>query len=426
MNYITIALIALTAVPILFGALLGLMRGTRRALLRLILVVISIAVAFLMCKTVTKPVMNMNIGALGGSVENYLKQALLSKLPESLSEYAVPIVQSIMQVAVFLLSFFLVWLLTWAVAYPLCKLFVKKGAKPRRLIGLAIGAVQGVIVTLCVCAVLTGLLVQTNNVMAAVSGIQEITSSSTTEDSDAPRAAAAEEKTDEEPSVGSNIIDMIGDFANSPLGKFYDKIGAKPFTWLTQVKLENGSKITLPGQIEAIRGVVDMAKEISKLKDFDFVDLFKEGNIEALTEMFNQLSKIQGSLSNEAKDTINGMFKSFAKEVTGDMGIDFKDVDVTKVDFKKEGEIFANLSAYKGKELEDITDKDVDAIIDNLVDSDIMLDVLQKQDGVNLGAQLQDPARVEKISDKIDALEQDESVSREKIDALRQIFGLSA
>ena len=444
MNYITFAMVALSAIPVVIGLLLGLLRGTRRALLRLILLLISVGLAFALTGVVTTAVMNVQIASVGGSLkevlENYLLSILPESIPQSVVEYITPLAQCLLQVVVFLLLFVLSMFLTWAIAYPLCKLFVKKGNKPRRLIGLAIGAVQGIVVALVVCVVFTGLLVQTNNILATANDLQSIggeaqatvLSDGDIEDDDTgnvdPDYTVPDDGSDNGETANGGAmedlgqyLDLIGDYANSPLGQFYTSIGSKPFNFITQVKLEDGSKITLSGQIDAIRGVVSMAKELAKLQDIDFTHLFAEGNLEALKDIFDSLDAINRNLSDESKATINNLFNALAGEMASGMGFDLDDVSITDIDFAKEGEVFSNLAAYKNKDKDTLTVEDADDIIDNLVESDIILGVLQKQDGINIGSQFDDNEHGQIISDKIDSLEEG-GVEQSKIDALRHIF----
>lgn len=424
MNYISLAIIALTAVPILFGALLGLLRGSRRALLRLILVIVCVALSFALCGTVTKSVMNVNIDSFGGSVTEVVKDAMAEALPESMSDYALAIAQCLLQVFVFLLLFFATWFLTWLIVFPICKIFVKpkrvtdeSGAevvKKHRGFGALIGAVQGVIVAVCVCIVFTGLLVQTNNILVSANELSQLQSgvetASASEEGDVPEA-------DTESGSGlQDVQGLIGEYVDSGLGKLYDKIGSKAFAYITQVELEDGTKITLSGQIEALRGVVSMVKELLGLQDLDFANLLQQGNVEGLQALFNRLGDITDNLSDEAKATVNSMINSLGSQ----LGFGELDLDFTSVNFKKEGEIFVNLYQYNNKE-----DVSPDEIIDEMVKSDIIISILEKQEGINLSSQLEEEQR-DLLVDKINAMEASDDVPQEKIDAIRKIFGLTS
>ena len=451
MNYIVYAMISLTVAPIIFGTLLGLMRGSRRAFLRLILILLSVVLAFALYGTVANKLMETEISFNGESAkaDELLKSLLMSNMSESLAEaladYALPIAQSLLQIVVFLLLFGAFWFLTWLIVFPLCKLFVKKGKKPHRLLGGIFGIVQGAVVALVVCVVFSGLIINTGNIVAAANDLQNISGSEQTQDPEQiseyemedPDAENPEQDTDpdsgneneqppegEQPAEGSlfemlgQFGEMIDDYADSKLGKFYTKIGSKAFDKISEVKTEEG-KITLAGQVDAIRGLSKMAKELAKLQDIDFADLFKEGNIDNLKSIFDALGDITDELSDEAKKTIGNLVTAMGDE----LGVNLSGLDFTEIDFHKEGQIFSDLASYRDKDIEEITEQDVNNIIDNLVDSDIILDVLKENVNVDIGSHM-DEDHVEKIEEKIDALKES-GVEQDKIDALYKIFGIT-
>ena len=418
MNYITLVMVGLTVLPILFGALLGLLRGSRRALLRLILIVVCVAVAFALTGVVTKAVMNMQIEAIGGTVIDYLKQVLLGNLPESMAEFAIPIAQSILQVVIFLLLFSVLLLLTWAIVYPLCKLFVKKGKRPHRVIGLVIGAVQGVVVALVVCVIMTGLIVQANNVMVASSDLNQIIGGVETQSAEGDNASNVPAEEDNSMDL---VMGILSEYSDSGLAKMYNAIGAKPFALISQVKLEDGSKITFPGQVEAVCGLVDMAKELTELQGVQYDKLLTKDNIDKLEIIFGRLDEIKDGLSDEARTTVNKLMTTLSNE----MGLaNFNGINLMDINFQKEGEIFTRLYQYNEKDVSELTVDDAKSILHDIAQSDLILDMLQQKDGVNLSSQLNADEHQEIINGILEEMEADDEISQEKIDALRQIFGV--
>lgn len=453
MNYITLAMILLTALPILFGVLLGLLRGSRRATLRLVLVVVSIVLAFALTGVVTNWAMDLHINALGGTVVEYVQREMLSELPESMSGYVIPLAQSILQVAVFLLLFFVLWLLTWLIVYPLCKLFVK----PRRIkddsgkvvktkkyrgIGAIIGAVQGVLVAVCVCIVFTGLLAQTNKIMAAATDLADSIGEMGVEAS-ADNDIRALEDVDYDPDDGytnpddtssgeqstdGNAMDiinqysaMIADYVNSPLGKMYNTIGAKPFEWITSVKV-NDTTVTFSSQVDTLCNIVDdikkLAKEFVDLQNFDFSKLLEDGNVEDLQDLFDRLDAVMNDLSDETKAIIDDIISTVAQQ----SGLDIGDMKFTDIDFHKEGQIIVDMYEYTQKD--ELTMEDANDIVDKLVDSDLVIGIVSSQD-FDIDSKLNE-AQLDAVSSKIDEMEQNGTVSQDKIDALRSIFGLDS
>ena len=434
MNYILLAMALLTVMPIVFGVLLGLLRGSRRALLRLILIVVCIVVAFALCGTFAKTLMTTEIQINGESMvmQDFIRETITSDLPESMAEFAIPLVQSILQIMVFLVLFFVLWFLTWAIVFPICKLFVKPrrvkdergnvvSTKKHSLIGAVIGAVQGVIVAVCVCVVLTGLLVQTNSIMTASGELNGIMGESDTYAVDYDNSSDLPEEGD---ATASNfdIMGMVSEYADSGLAKMYDTIGAKPFARLSQVKLEDGTKITFPGQIEAVRGLVDIAKELIKLQDIDFKNLLTQENINTLETIFGNLDTIKAGMSDEARTTVNKLMTTLGDE----LGLaDLNSMNITGINFQKEGEIFTHLYEYNNKDTSELTREDAESILRDIAQSDLILDMLQQQDDINLSDQLDDAEHREMIADILDGMEADDTISQEKIDALRSIFGLN-
>ena len=425
MNYITLIMVFLTVLPILFGALLGLLRGSRRAVLRLILIVVSVGLAFALTGVVTEAIMNMEISALGGSVIDYLKNLIINSLPESvagsMSDYAVLVAQCLLQVIVFLLLFFIMWLLTWAIVYPLCKLFVRKGKRPHRIIGLVFGAVQGVVVALVVGVVMSGLLIQTGNVMSAMGDLNDMMGETTATQSASEEQAETSDGQSTE--MLDKIVGMIGEYADSGIAKMYDKIGSKPFALISRVKVDDETTFTLPGQVEAVQGLVKMANELIDLKDMNFDKLFIGDNIKTLDKIFTELNNIKNGMSDEARTTVNKLLVT----LSDDLGLaDFTGIDLTKIDFKKEGEIFTRLEEYNKKDVSELTEEDAEKIINDLLQSDLILDMLQQQDEVDINSQFDKSEHGEKITEIINGLEVDEekNITQEKIDALRQIFGM--
>ena len=455
MNYITLAIVGLTLMPILFGVLLGLLRGSRRALLRLVLVVVSIALAFALTGVVTKSLINMNIESIGGSIVDVLQQGILSNLPSGLADYTIPLAQSILQVVVFLLLFFVLWLLTWLIVFPICQIFVKPKrikddsgkvvkVKKHRLIGAAIGAVQGIIVAVIVCIVFTGLLVQTDKIVNAAADLTNAFSEVETTEGSADNSARIAEGNDLDddidegytyPDSGASSNEQTGEenpmemlnqytamitqYVDSPFGKMYNAIGAKPFEWITTVKV-NDTKVTFSSQVDIIcniaHDVSKLAKEFINLQNFDFYTLFEDGNVESLQELFDRLDGVINDLSDETKAIIDEMIGSLASQG----GLDIGDMKFTDINFHKEGQIIGDMYQYSQKD--ELTMEDANDIVEKLADSDIIFGIVNSQD-FDVSSKMNDE-QLDVVSQKIDEMAESGNISQSKIDALRDLFGL--
>lgn len=462
MNYITLAIIALTVLPIVFGVLFGLMRGSRRSLLRLILVLICIVLAFVLCGVVARGVLGMEISKYVGSedgesvtVKDYLLMILNGmlgdKMPESVGTLVVILVEIIVKVVLFLILFGVLMFLTWAIVFPICKTFVKpkkvkdsKGetiVKKRRWLGAIFGLIQGVAVGLCVCIVLSGLLVQTNKLMVAINefagGESDNEVASTTnkgeftlmdnevdgEEGNFDDGYIDDEETDDEQPDGpgsfggfEDISGKITEYSDSIFGKMYNSIGAKPFDWLAKVKDADGKTYTLSGQVDAISGMIKMARILlDMLNQFQSGDIFANG-IDGIVDLFNQLAMLN-ELGPEAKGTINAILQDVASSMLGDS---FGDVDlsgITDVDFAKEGQIIQDLYDYSQKET--LTKEDTKDMIEKAAESDLVLTVLESS-GSNLSNEFAD--NKDMIQDAIDGME---NIDEARKDRLRDIFGIN-
>lgn len=190
-NYIIIAFWSVTALALVLGIVMGAVRGTNRSILRLILVLVSAVAAFFMRNWITDLVLNAQVG------ETTLQQTILDALGsdlQALGDTVIIMIKVMASAVVFFAVFYLLKLITWMIVYPLCKLFVKKGEKKHRVIGGAIGLVQGVVVALCICIPLGGVAVQANKVLVAANTLSQQDSSSASLPGDSYYASSEEDK----------------------------------------------------------------------------------------------------------------------------------------------------------------------------------------------------------------------------------------
>ena len=431
-NYLVLAITVLTALPIVFGILLGLLRGSRRALLRLILILLCIVLAGVLCNSVTDAVVEVDISQVTGESESmtvteFLEQSLGEDLAE-LGDYIVPIMQSLVKVIMFLLLFFLFWLVSWIIVYPICKLFVKpkkvtddngKTRKKRhRLVGAAIGLVQGVVVALCVCIVINGLFGVTGDLMQAADGLSSI---QPPESEEVAMYAEGEESNDDVTSAIGDVNALFAEYKESALGKLYTKVGTKPFAFISSVKTKDDRTITLPGQVEALTGIVDIAKEFMKITELDFDNLYAEGNIQTLTEILNNIQAVKDGMSEEASGTVEGMLEVLGKSF---------EVDVKRfynINFANEAEAFNKLSQYKDADFSSMSPDEIKAaatdIVKSVGKSELLLDILADQD-IDIGHGLDDE-QIDEINNALDKLVESDDLDAETVAKLREIFGLS-
>ena len=436
-NYFILAILALTAVPIVLGVLLGLLRGSRRALLRLILIVVCIVVAVFVCGSVTNMVVEVDIsgyveGAEGTmTVTDYVAQMLGEDL-QDLGDYVVPIIQSLVKIVLFLTIFFVLWFFSWLIIYPLCKLFVKPKKvldsngrmkkKKHRLLGGLFGLIQGVAVALCVCIVFNGLFFVGGQLMEISEGIQYINENT----SEGEPSTYAEEGDSTEEGSGSIFGDIdfkawLEEYKSSSIAQIYDKVGSKPFAWLTKVETKDGRTVTLSGQMEALDGIVDIACEFIKISDLDFDNLYVEGNITTITEILNNIQSIKEGLSEEANNTVEGILDVLGKS----FGIDIK--RFYGINFATEAEAFSKLSEYKDKDFSKMTAEEIKNaavdIVNSVGKSELLMDILEEQD-IDVGNGLSD-AQIDEINNVLDEMIENKELDEEVANRLREIFGLT-
>ncbi|MCH5159619.1 MAG: hypothetical protein J1F66_02070 [Clostridiales bacterium] len=430
-NYLILAILVLTVAPIVFGVLLGLLRGSRRALLRLILIILSAVAAFVLCGMVTNAVVEVDISQYNGASEpmtivDMLTQTLGEDLAD-LGDIIVPIAQSLIKVIMFLFLFGLFWFVTWLIVYPICKLFVKPKKvtdsegrtrkKKHRLLGSAFGLVQGIVVALCVCIVFNGFFSIAGELVEISEGINEVSQSM----SEGEPAALAEDGSSDDLLSDLDLKALFEEYQGSALGQLYGKIGSKPFALLTQIKTDDGKTITLSGQIEALHGIVDIAKEFVKITELDFDNLYTDGNIKTLTDILNNIQATKDNLSEEA----NGTVEKILDVLGNSFGVDIK--KFYSLNFSNEAEAFNKLSQYKDTDFSALTPDEMMAAAKDIVNavgkSELLLEVLADQD-IDIGYGL-DEAQIDEINSALDEMVANDELDAETVDKLREIFGLN-
>ena len=444
MNYITLAVILITILPIVSGILLGLLRGWRRATLRLGLILVALILAFSLCGVISKSVMNIQV--TDKKLSAYLADMIKDSFPQAdLSNIAVALAQSLTKIVVFLLLFSLFLFLTWAIAYPICKIFVKPykdsegNVKRRRLIGAAIGAGQGLIVGFAFCIIISGLCFQVGKIGHAVNTLQGLSDAGVNASAQVVNVQAfADEDKEGEPAQPAidpelmKILNIFIDYSDSSTGKFYDAF-SKPFEWVSSVEMtvtdENGEtttrKITLSGTVSAVKGVADMAEQLIQLQDIDFQGIISadgEPNFDELYDVLGKLDEIKGELPDEAKKTITDTLSGLAEGMDLPVDIDFGSIDLDKVEFVKEGEIIEDLCGYAKED--SITEEQASDIVDDILDSNIVLPALQNVDLPDDVLSDEQKDVVEQVLDaKADEYADDPDM-QSKIDKLRDLLGL--
>lgn len=433
MNYIALGIIVLTLLPIICGLLLGLLRGWRRSALRFGLVILALILAIALCGVVSSAILNMQVPGEEITLREFIVQMLADTLQGiDLGNLGSALAESVLKIIMFVLLFDAALFLTWAIVFPICKIFVKPykdsegNVKKRRLIGMGIGAVQGLVVGLVFCIMISGLAFQVGKLGNAVVYLNDLQGSTAKTSEDSTPSGDSGESSSQ---AGMEILDMFSEYTETSTGKFYNSFSTI-FDAVSRVDLpESDRKITLSGTVDAVNGMAQMAHQVKQLQDVDFSNLFnfdgdKGDNVDLqkVNEVFEALDSINGDLSPEAKETIKDTLSAIGDSMDLPVDLDFGDVDFDKVEFAKEGEIIGQLVDYAKQDSP--SQKDAKDVAEKVLDSNLIVPALQ---GSNFNAEdvLTEEQR-ETISDVLDELESDESknIDPDKLQALRDLLGL--
>lgn len=417
---IYILIVTITTVAV--GLLLGFLRGSRRAVLRLLLVLLCVVGAYFLKDVVTGLLMKTDIQ--GQTVE----QMIIGMLPaqmQGMGDAIMPLVTVIISVVSFLLCFGLLLFVTWAILFPILKIFVKKGKKKHALVGGIVGAVQGVAVAFVMCVILNGLFVNVGNVMAAMEQEQPETNASIFLTAEADGNASGDGQ--QSAADISQLITSINEYKQSGISKMYSKFGDKAFDLVASVKMTNEDgeteKITLKGQMDAVSGLLKLAKNAEKFSNINFGTNGIVGCADDIKEVFDMLDDINKNLNDESRKTLNRVVESVAESMLPpDLPIDVTVIDFTTVDFAVEGQIITDLSVYASK-TDAITEQDAENIVKKVTESNLIIPLLTSTGEIDL--KLGDEQKA-KASEIIAKYETDNTYDASKIAQVKEFFGLSS
>lgn len=430
-------IVAAAIIPLVIGLLLGAMRGSRRALLRLILVILCLVAAFCLKGVATDWAMQFEVEG------QPLDQYILSQLGDyaAMGEVIMPVIQLIVMAVVFLALFFGIKLISWIIIFPICKIFVKKARKKKdgsygnkhALIGGVIGLVQGAAVAVVLCVILNGLFFNVANVMAAVNDEQNDSPSESAyvmviyADSEEHDASVGEggggSEGSEGPLASVDVMKMLIEYKDSGVCKMINGTGGdKIFDAVISIKNEDGQKLTLTGQLNALTGIIRMGKELAALGDMNMTGGLSGDVATNITAIFDKLGEICDNLSDESKQTMNNIVQIVADNFLPDAGIDITVINFETVDFRNEGQVIAKLNEYKDLKGEDLTTEQATKIVETVMQSDIILPLLSSNDEFTIGLNEEQQQYAKNI---IDDLAAKPETDQDKIEMLRKFFGLN-
>ena len=433
---IELIVIAAILVPLIVGLLLGMLRGSRRATLRILLIILCVVLAFCLKDAVTVGILNAQFDG------QTIQQIIANQLPEeyaSMTDTVMPIIALIVSAVVFLLLFLLLQFVTWAIVYPICKIFVKKARKKKDgtygrkhgLIGGVIGLAQGAVVAFVLCVILNGLFVNIGNVAETMSNENGSQNGGNDQAIVLAEGGNGDQDTSTQPTDPTNMQDtlkMFIDYKQSSACKFVSKISFdnKAFDLVASMKTEDGRKLTLTGQIDALSGLVKMGKQLSELQNADLSGGLSGATAEQVADIFKKLDEINASLSDESKDTINTLVQTVASQMLPDMNLDLSNLDFKTISFANEGEVITKLSGYKDADFSTLTEEQAKQqatdIVNTVMQSDIILPLLSSNSEFTIGLTGDNYDFAKNV---IEELEQNPESDKDKVEMLKSFFGLN-
>ncbi len=421
MNYFVLGMIVITVLPILIGIIMGLIRGIKRSVARIVTIVVCAVIAGLLCGVVGNAVVKIEIEE-GVTVLQYMCDMVTEAMQGvDLSQILVPFVQGIVNVIVFVLLFAALLFLTWIIVAPICNAIIRRGEKRKvkpvkkhRLIGSLLGAVQGFAVAIVVCMALSGLLTNLGKLSALASDV-----SGTVPETAAVQSESAPSEEEPAPSEEGalQILDMLAEYGESGVAKFYNGLTSKPFQWLTTVTTEEGEKTNLPDLVDGLCGASEMAKEMIKLGDFDFEELLRTGEFDELDEIFARLDEIKNGMSDGSLKTLDILLNSLSDAF--DLPVDLASLDIGSVEFIKEGEVIHDLYYYTTQN--SLTVADAENIVKKVGESQLILPVVESVGSVVADSLTDEQSAL--IQSALENIEQQQTLSPDKIESLHRIFG---
>ena len=438
MNAVVLGVSIVSLWFVLFGLIFGFARGNGRSITRFVVIVLCIVGAFLLREPIANGLMNLKIG--GTSLQDSLMQSIPQD-SQQMAEVLVRLVKVCFAAVSFVLAFLLLKWLTALIVDPILFAFFPKAGKEdkktgkvcktKRLLGGVFGLLQGVLIALVVCIPLNGVVTNYYEVLAVTSKTTETAYvrpvdgvyADATDNGDGSGVSDGESgdgQTDGGSDSGdqgtADMLAVLEEYVNSPVGKIYNAIGSVPFDWVGSMQID-GKTYTVSGQMGAFKGLMELANAMGEISDGGNADMLDPSNTENITKVFDDLDKVWSGLSEESKETVAEIAKA-ASDMT-DGKIDLSGVDFVNIDFKKEGEVFANISEiYNDVQAKDQASvDDCKRLIDAIANSDLILPLVASGDAMDIA----DADVRAEITDYVNNMDTTET----KRDMLLKFLGLS-
>lgn len=366
MSYITIGMIALTAIALIFGTLWGMGRGRNRSILRLILIIVCVLGAIFLRPVITNAIMNLDTG--DGTIAEMLSSSFSQggdEMPAAMQNLVVALIEIIFGLVSYFVVFFALRIVTWILIYPICKIFVKREIIKKKGWGALIGLIQGLVIAFAVVVPLNGL----TTTMGKLSKIEM---------------------------EGKPMIEMpaemgLEDHVSSATNGIYNAIGGWYYNILTSTETED-SKITLNAAADVfgammgtVTGIEEMGNGVGALTDNSKTLAEKVDILRDSSDKLEKAGKILDDLDTDAEKLFNEIIASLKDMMGSGEGSDemaeiFDGLTADKLGLTSIASCFDGIATYVEKaEMNvggDVTQEDVEKIVNNFVGSDFLVDMI--------------------------------------------------
>lgn len=395
MNGLVLGMSIISLWFVAFGLIFGLSRGNGRSIARFAVILLCVAAAFFLREPIANALLKIDVGGMS------LQESLIQAMPENaqqMGDILIRLVKLLFAAISFVLLFVGLKLLTALIVNPILFAVIAKPRKPKRLLGGVFGLLQGALIALVICIPLNGIITNGYQIVSATStasetayvcpidnvyadATEESGGSDGADNSNGSQGQGNSSETGSQDTIKQLLVAMEG-YVDSPVGKIYQTIGQAPFDLIGSVTID-GKKYTVSGQLGAFRGLLELSDAFGRISGDDG-NVFDLSNAENAKKIFRNLDTIWSGLTDESKATVSEIAKAVSSATEGE--IDLSQIDFEKLDFKKEGEIFGNISEIYNdvQTKESPTIDDFKKLTDEVVKSDIVLPLAASESNVNI------------------------------------------
>lgn len=419
--------IAICVLCMVFGLLFGLLRGFNRSLFRLILVGLCLVGAWFLRGVIVNAIIGIKIK--GQTIDSLIFSAIGGgNLPSSVTDLIYVVIKIILNAVCFLLFFFLLRFLSWAIIFPICKIFIRKGRKKRAVLGGVVGIVQGALIAIIICVPISGLITNTNMIVAALQGESISTTTESafvdkvltvygaelyTEDSDSNDNTDKTDSTDKKDNTDNTdntdktektdntttttttatgleingkpiITDAVktglakfgvSTYADSTMGKLYTKFGSGLYEELTVTKDKDGNKITLTTIATAVSASVKIYIQADKLSKVNFSSGITKDNE---TTVIESLRAIDGIIDKDLKDEsackiVNSILTGFMDGKHSSVTLP-EDFDVSNLDCNAAADsIEVIYDCFLAEDSKEFTDEEAKKLVEGISKNEMLI-----------------------------------------------------